>query len=1035
MLRALVEFAVHRRVTIFMLSLAVIAFGAVGYSRLAVDLLPDIHYPSLTVQTELADAAPVEVENLVTRPVEEAVGVLRGLKSIHSVSRSGTSEVTLEFDWDSNMDALSMDVRERLDRLVLPQGAESPLVLRFDPSLDPIVRVALYGTGDLVQLRHIADKRLKQEFETVKGVASAAVQGGLEEEIQIDVDQGKLAALGIPMQSVVNLVQVSNVNQPGGALRDRDTQYLVRTLNEYEKVEDIGGLVVGTNRDVPIYLRDVATVRRGFRERTEIARVRGTECVEIEIHKEGDANTVAVAKAVRAKLAELQAALPQDTNLTVLFDQSSFIQQSIDDVRTAAIEGGLLAIAVLIFFLRDFRSAMIVATAIPLSVIATFIFMYRMGVSLNVMSMGGLTLGVGMLVDDSIVVLEAIHRKRHQGMAMIKAAVAGTTEVGAAVIASTLTTAAVFLPILFVEGVAGQLFKDQALTVSISRLASLVVSLTLTPMLMALGRKRVFKMQQAIPGRDPEMTLGWFSRLYDRVVRTALRRPWTTVGLGTALLVGSMAALPLIKTELIPTLDHGEYFFEVTMPEGTSVAATDRVLQQMESAAAKEPLLVRYDASVGSRPSSGGMSLRTRAENLGQLNVVYKSGTSLEERQASLANLRRQFEAIPDLHSKLGSPSYFTLKTPIELDLYGENLEPLREYSDQLAGRLRELPGLVDLRTSLEAGNPELRVVFDRERLAALGLDMAQMSSILRDRVQGAVPTHYKDEDRQIDIRVRNREDDRKTQEDIRNLVITERNGVPVRLASVASVELARGPAEIHRLEQQRAAVITGNLAGRSLGDAVSDIEQVLRETPPPPGVSAEIGGQNEEMQVSFRSLQFALLLAVFLVYLVMAATFESLIHPFIILFTIPMAMVGVVLGLLLTGWPISVIVFMGVILLAGIVVNNAIVLIDCVNQQRRAGLGKAQAVLLGGHIRLRPIVMTTLTSVLGLVPMAMATGEGAELRAPLAITVAFGLTVSTLLTLVVIPAVYLLVPSKIEVEAPAADEVPVAGAPLPEPA
>jgi len=927
-----------------------------------------------------------------------------------------------------------MDVRERLDRLVLPQGAESPLVLRFDPSLDPIIRVALYGTGDLVQLRHIADKRLKQEFETVKGVASAQIQGGLEEEIQIDVDQGKLAALGIPMQSIVTLVQASNVNQPGGALRDRDTQYLVRTLNEYENVADIGGLIVGTNRDVPIYLRDVATVRRGFRERTEIARVHGTECVEIEIHKEGDANTVAVAKSVRAKIAELQAALPRDTNLTVLFDQSAFIQQSIDDVRTAAVEGGLLAIAVLVFFLRDFRSAMIVAMAIPLSVIATFIFMYRMGVSLNVMSMGGLTLGVGMLVDDSIVVLEAIHRKRHQGMSMIQAAVVGTTEVGAAVIASTLTTAAVFLPILFVEGVAGQLFKDQALAVSISRLASLVVSLTLTPMLAAMGRKRFLKVTQPSSSGSPEMTLGWFSRLYDRVVRAALRRPWTTVGLGTAVFAAAMALVPRLQTELIPALDHGEYFFEVTMPEGTAVTATDRVLQQMEAAAAAEPLLLRYDASIGSRPSSGGMSLRTRDENLGQLNVVFKPGTSLEQRQASLATLRHKFEAIPDLHSKLGAPSYFTLKTPIELDLYGENLEPLREYSDKIVGKLRELPGFVDLRTSLEAGNPELRVVFDRERLAALGLDMAQMSAILRDRVQGAVPTHFKEEDRQIDIRVRNREDDRKTQEDIRNLIVTERNGVPVRLTSVATVELARGPAEIHRLEQQRAAVITGNLAARSLGDAVHDIQRLLREIPPPRGVSAEIGGQNEEMQVSFRSLKFALLLAVFLVYLVMAATFESLIHPFIILFTIPMAMVGVVLGLFITGWPISVIVFMGVILLAGIVVNNAIVLIDCVNQQRRAGLGKADAVLLGGHIRLRPIVMTTLTSVLGLVPMAIATGEGAELRAPLAITVAFGLTISTLLTLVVIPAVYLLVPSKIEVESTAEEAMP-AGAALPEPA
>jgi HAE1 family hydrophobic/amphiphilic exporter-1 len=1048
-MRSLVAFAVARRVTILMVSMAVCAFGAVGYSRLAVDLLPDIHYPSLTVQTELLDAAPAEVENLVTRPVEEAVGVLRGLQSIHSVSRAGISEVTLEFDWGSNMDALSMDVRERLDRLVLPAEAEDPLVLRFDPALDPILRLALYGGDDLVQMRTMADKRLKQELETVKGVAAAQVKGGLEEEIQIDIDQGKLATLGIPMQSVIDRVRVSNINLPGGALRDRDSQYLVRTLNEYETVEDIGGLVVGTNRDVPVYLRDVAVVRRGHIERTEIARVRGKECVGLEIHKEGDANTVEVAKAVRAKIEELQKTLPPGHQFAILSDQSSFIVQSVDDVRSTALIGGLLAIGVLLLFLRDAWSAFIIATTIPLSVIATFMFMYRLDVSLNVMSMGGLALGIGNLVDNAIVVLEAVFRFRRRGMSRAASAIAGTTEVGPAVFASTLTTVAVFLPILFVEGVAGQLFRDQALTVSLSQVISLVVALTLCPMLAALGRRsggdaaaseaaRIAMERTAarFGSDDVELTLGRFSRVYDRLLRRTLRRPWVAVGGAAALLLVALAVVPQLSTELIPQLDQGQAFFEVTLPEGASIAATDRVVAEMERACAAEPLLERYDATVGSRLAAGGMALRTRDENLAQVNVTYRPDASVEARLASLEALRQRFSAIPDVHIKQGTPSYFTLKTPIEVVLYGENLTDLRDYAQQLAVRLGDVAGIVDLRSSLEAGNPELQIVFDRERLAALGLDMAQVSGVLRDRVQGTVPTRYKEEDRQIDIRVRNRELDRKTQQDVRALVVAERSGVPVQLASVASIELARGPAEIHRVEQQRAAVLTGNLAGRGLGAVVREIEGAMRELPPPSGLSAEVAGQNKEMQVSFRSLRFALVLAVFLVYLVMAATFESLVHPFIILFTIPLALVGVVLGLVVTGHPISVIVLMGVILLAGIVVNNAIVLVDAVNQGRRAGLDKRAALVRAGHIRLRPILMTTLTTVLGLLPMTLSFGEGAELRAPLAVTVAFGLTVSTALTLLVIPAVYLLVPSRIEVESQAPETATAAAPPpLPEPA
>jgi HAE1 family hydrophobic/amphiphilic exporter-1 len=1017
-MRSLIALAVRRRVSVLMTALAIAAFGVVGYQRLSLELFPDIAYPSLTVQTDFPDTAPQEVENLITRPTEEAVGVLRGVQTIHSVSRAGVSEVTLEFDWNSDMDMLSMEVREKLDRLVLPEEAEDPIVLRFDPSLDPIIRLAFSGSGGLADLRNLAERKLKPKFETIKGIAAAQIKGGLEDEIQIDIDQERLAALGIPLQRVRQIVGVSNVNLPGGALRGEDSQYLIRTVNEFDDIDEIADLIVSRNTDGIVRVRDVALVRLGNKEREEITRVNGEECVEIAIYKEGDANTVTVARLLRGHLDEWRDKLPPGYTLTVLFDQSHFIKQSINEVRNAAIIGGILAIIVLFAFLRDVRSTLIIATSIPISVIATFMLMYRLDISLNIMSLGGLTLGIGMLVDNSIVVLESVFRKRQRGLSLAQAAVEGTSEVGPAVAASTLTTVAVFLPIVFVEGVAGQLFKDQALTVTISLLASLVVAVTMIPMLSALGRRagRVGSSAQAA-NEAPAMTLGRFSQGYDQFLRRALRHRWATLAIAFLLFLAAITSLRWMGTELIPTLSEGEFFFEVNMPEGTSLAATDRMMNLLETEAAGHDPIDRYYSTVGSRLIAGGMSLNTKAENLGQINIVMKNRTDDEAEVATVQTLRDRFRDIPDLELKFGRPSYFSLKTPVEVVLYSDNLEDLRSYSLELAQAMSAVPGLVDVRSSLEAGNPELQVVFDRRRLAALGLDMGVLSETLKNRVQGVVPTRFKEEDRQIDIRIRNREGSRSSVADVRNLVLPGPDGQPIRLLSVADVKLDRGPAEIHRLQQQRAAVVTANLKGRSLGSAVRDIEAVMASVALPVGVTTELGGQNREMRVSFASLRFALGLAIFLVYLVMAATFESFVHPFIVLFTIPLALVGVTAGLAATSTTISVIVLIGTIMLVGIVVNNAIVLIDAVNRFRRSGVGKLDAVLRAAHIRLRPILMTTLTTILALLPMAIAWGEGAELRSPLAITVASGLFLSTLLTLVVIPAAYMVVPSRMERE------------------
>ena len=1023
-MRSFVELAVRRRVSVMMTALAIIIFGLVAYNRLALELFPDISYPSITVQTDFPDTAPQEVESLITRPVEEAVGVLRGLQTIHSVSRAGISEVTLEFAWGSDMDLLSMEVREKIDRLILPAEASNPVVLRYDPSLDPIIRLALSGDEDLMVLRRLADKQIKQDFETLKGVAAAQIKGGLEEEIQIDLDQERLAALGISIDQVQQVVGVSNVNLPGGALRGQDSQYLIRTINEFTSTEEIADLIIQQTESGAVRLRDVATVIWGHQEREEITRVNGHESVEISLFKEGDANTVTVARRLRERLDLWQdGKLPEGTSLTVLFDQSTFIQQAVSEVGNAALIGGGLAIILLMLFLRDGRSTLIIATSIPISVIATFIAMYKMDISLNIMSLGGLTLGIGMLVDNSIVVLESIYRKRKLGQNLFASAINGTTDVGGAVIASTLTTVAVFLPIVFVEGIAGQLFKDQALTVTFSLLASLAVAVTVIPMASALGSRLPLegrKLAEDAPLKDADtgqttMTLGWFSHGYDSLLSGALKMRWLTLLLGFGLFGAAVWSVGLLKTELIPELSEGEFFFEVKLPEGASLAATDRTIATMEKAVANEPSIDRNYATVGSRLISGGMSLNTKAENLGQLNMVMKDKGDSEGEMAVAERLRQIFLQTPDLEVKFGRPSYFSLKTPVEVIIYGEDLDDLRAYSLDVARRLSGVDGLVDVRSSLEAGNPELQVVFDRQRLAALGLDMGTLSETLKNRVLGVVPTRYMESDRQIDIRIRNREEDRGSVSDVRNLMLPGPDGTSLRLLSVADVTESRGPAEIHRLQQQRAAVVSANLGGTSLGAAIKDVQGVLLESTPPTGLSTDLGGQNKEMQTSFNSLRFAIMLAIFLVYLVMAATFESFLHPFLVLFTIPLALVGVVAGLLITNTPITIIVLIGTVMLVGIVVNNAIVLIDTVNRLRRAGVARRDAVVRAGHLRLRPILMTTLTTILGLLPMALSWGEGAELRAPLAITVASGLALSTLLTLVVIPAAYMVVPSRID--------------------
>ena len=1061
-MRRLIEIATERRVTIVMFTVAIVLFGMVSLSRLKVNLLPDISYPTVTIRTELTGAAPIEIENLLTKPIEEAVGVIRNVRLVRSVSRSGQSDVTLEFLWGTDMDIAGVDVREKVDIIELPLEASRPLLLRFDPSSEPIMRLGLLLKGEddsvadaaavaasLKELRRLAEDRIKNDLEAEEGTAAVKVSGGLEDEIQIQVDQQKLSQLGISIQQIAQRIRAENVNLSGGRLEEGSQRFLVRTINEFQTVEEFAGAIIANVADRPVYLRDVATVTRGHKEREAITRVNGQESVELAIYKEGDANTVQIAKRVDRRLESIQESLPDEYELVKIYDQSKFISAAIQQVTSAAIFGGLLAIMVLYGFLRDSRATTIIAVSIPVSVIGTFLLMYSNDVSLNVMSLGGVALAVGMLVDNAIVVLENIVRKREQGQGILDAARNGTTEVSNAVIAATLTTIAVFFPMVFISGVAGQLFRDQALTVTFALIFSLIVALTLIPMLAALGSGSRYHeegegSEDAPPNRFTRIVAfvvrmfgflfggvkwlcwiilwvpGWLlqrlyivvAKSYDPLLRWSLSHRAVIVGGAAAIFVATLMLLPRLGTELIPQLSQGEFQVDLRLSPGSPLIETDRVIQAAHAATRDiDDVDLNYSvAGTGNRLDANPVDA---GENTGTLSITLKPGAGRAEEASAMDTMRKQLALLPGVQYEFSRPSLMTFASPLQIEISGFDLNDLEAVNQVLVSKMQAANRYTDIKTTIELGNPEIQIVFDQERAAALGLSVRDIADRVVANVRGELATRYTWRDKKIDVMVRSVDRSQASIAEIRSLIVNPAAQRPVTLQAVADISIARGPAEIRRVAQARVAIISANLAYGDLGAAVAKANEIIDSTPMPQGITAMVSGQNEEMQDSFRSMQFALALAIFLVYIVMASQFESLIHPFVILFTIPLALVGAILALFVTGTTVNVVAFIGVIMLAGIVVNNAIVLVDLINQLQAQGMEKMSAIMEAGRARLRPILMTTLTTTFGLTPMAIGFGEGSELRTPMAITVIGGLLVSTLLTLVVIPVVYSLLDRK----------------------
>ncbi len=1005
----LVEIATRRHVAISMAAVTLVLFGLIALQRLPVNLLPDLSYPTLTVRTEYQGAAPEEVETLLTRPVEEAVGVVKNVIGVKSVSRTGQSDVILEFAWGTDMDRASLEVREKLEIMQLPLEVSRPILLRFNPATDPIMRYGLVldgGTGGesevaLKVLRRYADEEIRKKLEPVEGVAAVKVSGGLEDEIQIEIDQRKMAQLNLSLSTLVERLAAENVNVSAGRLEEGTQRYLVRTINQFGSVEEFANLIVATGQGRPIYLRDIANVHAGYSEREAIIRINGQEAVEIAIYKEGDANTVQVSGSIRSKVDAQADQLPDGMRMELVDDQSVFIDRAISEVVSAAVVGGLLAVLVIFVFLRNWWFTLTIGISIPISIIATFFLMGQSGITLNIMSLGGIALAAGLLVDNAIVVLENITRYRQAGEGLVSAARKGASEVGGAVIASTLTTIAVFLPLAFVQGVAGQLFRDQALTVTFALLISLFIAMTLIPMMASL---RGHNARLTRPGSS---RIGhWFQSGYERLLAAAMRRRALTLSCSAALLAIAAVLLGQIGTELVPQMQQGRFNVTLEAAPGTPLEQTDAIQGSLQNLAAADDAVALVFGVAGSgnridaNPTESG-------ENIARMLISMQPYSTQQQQQTLVARLRERARQVAGLEATFSSPELLSFDKPLEVEIQGYDLDSLRQVSNQVLALLRQSDRFADVESSMERGHPEVQIFFDQERAAALGLTVKEVSDQVVGKIRGRIATRYSWRDRKIDVLVRISEEERQSINAVRDLIINPQSERPVPLSAVAEIVVGEGPAEIRRSDQERVALIEANLAYGDLGSAVEEANRLLGEVKMPYGLSMRVTGQSEEMSASFRSLLFALGLAIFLVYLVMASQFESLLHPFVILFSIPLAGIGVAVALWLTGTSLSVIVFIGLIMLAGIVVNNAIVLVDLINQLRARGMERMTAIREAAHLRLRPIMMTTLTTLLGLLPMAFGLGEGSEMRTPMAITVIGGLLTSTMLTLLVVPVMY----------------------------
>ncbi|HAU31245.1 MAG: Acriflavin resistance protein [Desulfotomaculum sp. 46_80] len=1009
--------SINRPMLIAVLITVVLILGGISLTRLSIDLYPEMQFPIGAVITEYPGAGPQEVEKQVTEPLESALASVSNLEQLTSSSSMGISMVIVMFDWGTDMNFATLQMREKVDMIkqYLPDGSNAPMVFKMDPNQLPIMQLAL-SSVDRARLKQITDDTIKPRLERVGGVAAVYEAGGYEREIHVSIDPAKLNGYGLSLNAVTNALNGENMNVSGGTASEGSKDLLVRITGEFKNLDDIRNVIVGSNKGSVIHLADIGQVTDGQKKVTQFSRLNGEPGISIFVQKQSGANTVKVAGEVKKALKELKEELP-DVQFNVVMDQSQYIEQSINHLIKEIIIGGLLSMVVMWLFLRNLRSTLIISTAIPISIIATFVLLYFNNMTLNLVSMGGLALGVGLIVDDAIVVLENIFRHRQQGYSLTEAPKIATDEVSGAVIASTLTTMAVFLPIVFVNGLAAQLFKPMALTVSFSIFASLLVALTLVPLLSS----RLLSLEESsIPKykfleKLYNISENWFDHLnqaYRRLLSWALNHRRTVIISVTVLLLASALTFTLVGFEFMPAMDQNTVNVTIQMPKGTSLEKTNQMAARIEKIGSGLPGLESIFTGVGLTGVQGMWGTSSTDQAQVTFKLVDRSRRSLSD-QETAEKMRQLAQNIPgaDIKVEAQDPSSmgsnFSGGAPIQMKIKGYDLNVLIRKGNELTSLIETIPGTRQVVSSFEEGRPEIQVLVNRDRAAAYGLSPAVIASTVRTAIDGSVASAYRTGGKEIDIRVQLARNESFKLSDLADLTISTPYGSQVTLNEVADLIPSTGPFTIEREDQIRQVLVSAEINDRSLNAVVKDIKNKLPQLKLPDGYTVEFGGEQEMMTDTFKDLSFALILAIILVYLVMVAQFESALFPFIVMFSVPVTIIGISLSLLVTGRAFSVAAFIGVIMLVGIVVKNAIVLIDYVNKLRQRGLSREDALLTAGPIRLRPILMTALTAILAMLPMTFTIGSGSEGQAPMATVVVGGLAFSTLITLVLVPVIY----------------------------
>jgi HAE1 family hydrophobic/amphiphilic exporter-1 len=1013
------EISVNRRVTTAMVAMILVVVGAISFTRLGLDYFPDIEFPTVSVITTYRGASPEDIENAITRPLEQVVSSVNRVKKVNSTTSEGVSAIMVEFEWGTNLDFAAQDLRDQIGlyKNYLPAAASDPLVVKFNLAQMPVIFWGVTGNRPSMELKKIVEDEVARRLERIDGVAAAQVFSMDTREILVNIDKHALQTLNLSLDRVIGALHMDNVNMPAGHLIERHSDYLVRTIGEYESLDDVRNTVVGgTPTGELIYVKDIAEVKDTMKESRYIGRIQGQKGVFLFVSKRSGANTAITGDAVNTELANIQKSLPPDIQFHKAMDQSEMIKEVTNRTAANAWQGGILAVALIFLFLLNWRPTLIIGLAIPLSVITTFIALYFAGYTLNLLTLGGLALGVGMLVDNAIVVIENTFRHVQEGKNAKDAAKLGASEVGMAITASTLTTLVVFLPMWFAEGITGKLTRGLALSIAFSLLASLFVALTVVPMLASLLFKRRASDVRAVRktiGRDFTGARNYYRRILEKALE---HRGWVLAG-ALGLFIVSLAMIPTMGTEFMPSQDLNMILMKISMPVGTSLNETNRVAAMVEDVIRRRPEIKIISLQVGSsaedNPADQGFGGNPTGPHEGQVwvGLIPITERKLSDKQV-LEEIRKElprlegvkFEAIDMEQMFFGGAI-----APVEIKIFGKDLMKLREIADAMVAQIREVPGLRDVAHTLSLSKPEYHLRIDRDKAARFGLTVNQVSTAVQASTLGQVATRYREGGEEFDIRVRFKEEFRDTIERVRDIPILTPAGKTIYLDQVATLEPGLGPIQIARDNQARRVSVTGNIAGRDLGSVVKDVKQRINglEKSLPAGYFIEIGGSYQQMSEAFVILAGVFALASLLVYMVMASQFESFKHPFIIMFTIPLSMIGIVAGLLITGRPINLPVWIGLILLAGVAVNNAIVMIDYMNQLRRSGAEKKEAIVQGAVTRLRPVLLTALTTILGTVPMALSRTSGAEMRNPLAITLLGGLTATTALTLFVIPIMY----------------------------